>query len=321
VYPPASSTTSEMSAIRPLRAAGIAAVGATAGYSACHYWNTSFFHFNTVHAESPPSDTQAALKKMSWKGFTELKLEKAEMVNHNVRKLTFALPDDESVTGLAPITSLLTRHTPEGAWIPVFRPYTPVSANDQAGYVTFMVKKYPNGKGSGKMHSMKPGDSLLFKPLHEFDYKPNQYSAISCVVGGSGITPIYQLMRAILDNPKDKTKIALVYANNSEEDILLKNEFDELAQKFPDRFTRTYIVSKTTSGNEGDYQTGYVTKALLSQAMPHKMNERDVKVLVSGPPPMVDAVAGAKGGFGWTQGSLGGILSELGYTKEEVHKF
>jgi len=100
-----------MSAIRPLRLAGVAALGATAGYSASHYWNTSFFNFKTVHAESPagvqpdlPSDARAALKKMAWKGFTELKLEKAEMVNHNVKKLTFALPDDQSITGIAPIS-------------------------------------------------------------------------------------------------------------------------------------------------------------------------------------------------------------------------
>jgi cytochrome-b5 reductase len=183
------------------------------------------------------------------------------------------------------------------------------------------VKKYPNGKGSGKMHSMQPGDSLLFKPLHEFDYKPNQFSSITAIAGGSGITPIYQLTRTILENPEDDTKIALVYANNSEQDILLRSEFDELAQKFPDRFSRTYVVSKTTSGNEGQYQTGYVTKSILSQAMPHKLQERSVKVLVSGPPAMTESVAGAKGGFGWTQGSLGGILSELGYTKDEVHKF
>jgi len=308
--------------IRPsLRAAGVTAATAGVGYAGYRYWNTTSFFFTPVHAESPPSDAQAALKKMAWKGFTELKLESAEMVNHNVRKLTFALPDDQSITGVAPITSLLTRHTPEGAWIPVFRPYTPVSPSDTPGHVTFMVKKYPNGKGSGKMHSLKPGETLLFKPLHEFDYKPNQYSAITCIAGGSGITPIYQLTQAILNNPEDKTKIALVYANNTEEDILLKKEFDELSQKYPDRFSRIYTVSKTTPQNESTYEKGYVTKEMLNKVMPHKMNERNVKVLVSGPPPMVETVAGAKGGFGWTQGSLGGILGELGYTKEEVHKF
>jgi len=184
-----------------------------------------------------------------------------------------------------------------------------------------MVKKYPNGKGSGKMHSLKPGESMLFKPLHEFDYKTNQYSAITLIAGGSGITPIYQLTRAILNDPSDNTKLALVYANNTEEDILLKNEFDELAQKYPGRFTRLYTVSKTTPQGEGTYEKGYISKEMLGKVMPHKMSERNVKVLVSGPPAMIESVAGAKGGFGWTQGSLGGILKELGYTKEEVHKF
>lgn len=234
--------------------------------------------------------------------------------------------------------SLLTRHTPEGAWIPVFRPYTPVSDNgklvqdellhillilvlDLPGTVTFMVKKYPNGKGSGKMHSLKPGDSLKFKPLHEFDYKPNQFSSLTLIAGGSGITPIYQLTRAILNNPKDKTKLALVYANNTEEDILLRKEFDELAAKYPDQFKRIFTVTKRSSDSDGTVEQGYVTKQTLAKVVPNKLSGSSHKVLVSGPPPMVEAVAGAKGGFGWTQGSIGGILAELGYTKEEVHKF
>ena len=103
-----------MSTIRPLRAVGVAAVGATAGYAACHYWNTTFFRFSTVHAESPPSDAQAAMKKMAWKGFTELKLEKAEMYNHNVKKLTFALPDDQSITGIAPVSMSLNAEGSKG---------------------------------------------------------------------------------------------------------------------------------------------------------------------------------------------------------------
>lgn len=48
------------------------------------------------------------MKKVPWKGFTELKLESAEMVNHNVKKLTFALPDDDSITGLTPISQSYT---------------------------------------------------------------------------------------------------------------------------------------------------------------------------------------------------------------------
>jgi cytochrome-b5 reductase len=303
------------------RIAGFAVASAAMGYGVSRYSNSTNSWPTTAHAESLPSDSKAALKKLPWKGFTELKLESAEMVNHNVKKLTFLLPDDESITGLAPVKSLLTQHTPEGAWIPVFRPYTPVSANNEPGRVTFMVKRYPGGKGSGKMHSLIPGDTMKFKPIPEFDYKPNEFSHMTFIAGGSGITPIYQLTQAILRNPEDQTKITLVYANNSEEDILLRKEFDEIASRYPGRFQKLYTVNKESSEGDGMFEKGYITKQMLQKVMPSKIGERNVKVLVSGPPKMTESIAGAKGGFGWTQGSLGGILSELGYTKEEVHKF
>ncbi len=126
----------------------LAAVSTGVAYQGYRYNNSTSF-VSTAHAESLPSDTKAALKKMEWKGFTELKLESAEMYNHNVKRLTFALPDDQTVSGNAPISkcgtmpncrrsiadqapaSLLTQHTPEGAWIPVFRPYTPVSTSGE----------------------------------------------------------------------------------------------------------------------------------------------------------------------------------------------
>ena len=307
-----------MAALRAsFKVATLGAVGAGVAYSGYQHYNTTHVFF-TAHAESLPSDTKAAIKKVEWKGFTEMKLQSTEQVNHNVKKLTFALPSDDSITGISPVTSLLTRHTPEGAWIPVFRPYTPVSDNDIPGTVTFMVKKYPNGKGSGKMHSLAPGDSLLFKPLQEFEYKPNEFKSMLFVAGGSGITPIFQLTRAILRNPEDKTKISLVYANNTEEDILLRKEFDELEQKHPDRFQSIFTV-KTKSSADPELEQGYVTKQMIRKIWPGK--QAGQKVLVSGPPAMTENIAGAKGFFGWTQGSVGGVLQELGYTKEDIHKF
>ncbi|KAJ9653839.1 hypothetical protein H2198_007005 [Neophaeococcomyces mojaviensis] len=308
-----------MAALRTgFKVASLGAVGAGVAYTGYQYYTTTQFFFVRAHAELP-SDSKAALKKMEWKGFTELKLQSSEQVNHNVKKLTFALPDDDSITGITPITSLLTQHTPDGGFIPVFRPYTPVSDNDIAGTVTFMIKKYPGGKGSGKMHSLVPGDTMKFKPLQEFEYKPNQFKSMLFVAGGSGITPIYQLTRAILKNPEDKTKISLVYANNTEEDILLRQEFEELERQYPDRFQKLFTVSKLNQANDGSIAQGYVTKQMINKIWAGK--EAGQKVLVSGPPAMVEAIAGAKGGFGWTQGSVGGILKELGYTKEDVHKF
>ena len=185
--------------------------------------------------------------------------------------------------------------------------------------MTFLVKKYPNGKASGKLHSMKPGDTLSFRgPLKEFQYTPGEHSHITLVGGGSGITPLYQLTRQIFQNPADKTKITLVYGVNTEEDLLLKAEFDALEKRYPDRFKAVYAVSAPKG--TGDFHRGYITKEILEQAMPNPTTEKNPKILVSGPPPMQQAVAGKNGWF-FTQGAVGGILAELGYTKDAVHKF
>ena len=85
-----------------LRTTGVVAASAIAyaGYSTLQATRP------VALAEQAPSDTQASLKKMSWSGFTELKLQSSELVNHNVKKLTFALSDEDVVSGLAPISKL-----------------------------------------------------------------------------------------------------------------------------------------------------------------------------------------------------------------------
>ncbi|GJW64132.1 gypsy type transposase [Tanacetum coccineum] len=53
--------------------------------------------------------------------------------------------------------------------------------------------------------------------------------------GGTGITVIYQVMQTILKDPEDDTKMYVVYANWTEDDILLRNELDAWAEKYQDR--------------------------------------------------------------------------------------
>jgi cytochrome-b5 reductase len=140
------------------------------------------------------------------------------------------------------------------------------------------------------------------------------------VAGGAGITPMFQALRGILDNPEDKTHVSLVYANKTESDILMKKELDALASQHPDQFKATYVVNDTKSTDKS-LEKGYVTREILRKVLPAKLENEDVKILVCGPPAMLDSIAGAKGGMGWTQGKVGGILKELGLTEKQVHKF
>ncbi|KAL4558172.1 hypothetical protein LXL04_036370 [Taraxacum kok-saghyz] len=55
-------------------------------------------------------------------------------------------------------------------------------------------------------------------------YTPNMKKHIGMNAGGSGITPRLQVIEAIVKNPDDTTKVSLIYANVSPDDILLKKE-------------------------------------------------------------------------------------------------
>lgn len=180
------------------------------------------------------------------------------------------------------------------------------------------MKRYPNGKQSNHIHSLVPGQTLSFRgPLVHYNWTPNAFSHIALIAGGAGITPCLQLVRGILTNPKEKTRITLVFGNQTEVDVLLKQKFDDLESKYPGRFNVIHTVSQ--GGEKEGYRKGYVTKELLKDVLPKKEAEEGMKIFVCGPPGLEDSVAGKKGFLGF--GSTGGILGELGYGKEFVHRF
>jgi len=174
-----------------------------------------------------------------------------------------------------------------------------------------MVKQYPNGKASTYLHSLKPGDSLYFLTPVSLGYRwtPNQHPSITLIAGGAGITPIYQLAQGILDNPADKTKITLVFGVNSDADVLMRKEFQDFEGRFPRRFKAVYTVSNPTEGSP--FRKGYVTKELLEEIGVGA--EKDTKVFVCGPPAMEKALVGAR--------KQGGVLEQLGFTKDQIHTF
>ena len=128
---------------------------------------------------------------------------------------------------------------------------------------------------------------------------------------------MYQLARAIFKNSTDKTKVTLIFGNISESDILLKREFEDLENTYPQRFRAFYLLDKPPEGwTQGK---GYITKDLLKTVLPEP-KEGNLKIFVCGPPGLYKAVSGAKKSPS-DQGELLGYLKELGYEKDQVYKF
>jgi cytochrome-b5 reductase len=171
---------------------------------------------------------------------------------------------------------------------------------------------------STHIHSLKVGDSLAIKgPLPKYPWTENKHEHIALIAGGTGITPMYQLVRAIFKNPNDKTKVTLVFGNVTKEDILLKSKFDELENTYPQRFRAFYTLDKPPKDWVGG--GGFITKDLLKQVLPEPKSE-NIKVFVCGPPGLMKAISGPKTSPK-DQGELTGALKELGYTAEQVYKF
>lgn len=171
---------------------------------------------------------------------------------------------------------------------------------------------------SEHLHNMNPEQRLEFKgPIPKYPWSPNKHDHIALIAGGTGITPMYQLARAIFKNPEDKTKVTLVFGNVTEEDILLKREFEDLENEYPQRFRAFYVLDNPPVGwTQGK---GHVTKELLKTVLPEPKVE-NTKIFVCGPPGLYKAISGVKKSPS-DQGELDGILKELGYSKDQVYKF
>lgn len=171
---------------------------------------------------------------------------------------------------------------------------------------------------SEHMHEMVPGQRLDMKgPIPKYPYETNKHNKVALIAGGTGITPMYQIARAIFKNPEDKTKVTLVFGNITEEDILMKKEWEALENEYPNRFRAFYVLDQPPeSWQQGK---GHITKDLLKTVIPGP-NEGNIKIFVCGPPGLYKAISGAKNSPA-DQGELQGYLKELGYSKEQVYKF
>ncbi|XP_042409257.1 NADH--cytochrome b5 reductase 1-like isoform X2 [Zingiber officinale] len=235
--------------------------------------------------------------------FRDFKLVQKKQLSHNVAKFQFALPTPSSVLGL-PIGQHISCRGKDNLGDEVIKPYTPTTLDSDLGYFELVIKMYPQGRMSHHFREMKVGDYMSVKgPKGRFKYQVGQVRAFGMIAGGSGITPMFQVTRAILENPKDKTKVHLIYANVTYESLLVGEELDSLARTYPDRFQIYYVLNQPPDGWEGG--VGFVSKDMIKTHCPAPAH--DIQVLRCGPPPMNKAMAAH--------------LDDLGYTKEMQFQF
>merc|ERR1711967_153216 len=105
-------------------------------------------------------------------------------------------------------------------------------------------------------------------------------------------------MAAILKDPTDTTSISLIYANQTEDDILVRDMLEGLAAKHPKQLKIHYTLDRPPKGWK--YSEGFITDTMIAEHLPGP-KEKSL-VLMCGPPPMVKFACQAN-------------LDKLGYPK------
>lgn len=146
----------------------------------------------------------------------------------------------------------------------VVRSYTPISSDNDLGHFDLLIKSYPTGNISRHLTTLSIGDKTAVKgPKGAMVYTPGMVKRFGMIAGGTGITPMLQIINAIVRGRSsgDDTQVALIYANVNLDDILMKDELDAIVAR--DERIRVYYVLNNPPENWNGGE-GFVTADMIT---------------------------------------------------------
>jgi cytochrome-b5 reductase len=243
-------------------------------------------HYKAKSVSSkPPKKKDINLGVLNARVYQSFPIVEKFNLSHDTIRFVFGLPHENSVLGLPTGQHIAIRHMVNGKQLA--RSYTPTSSNKDTGRLELTIKIYEGGKLTPYLSKLQVGDTVEIRgPKGEMKYHKNLVKEMGMIAGGTGITPMYQIIRRICEDPRDDTKTTLVYANKTEADILLKKELDEFAAKH-DQFKVHYVLSNPPQGWKGE--KGRINKQMVENYLPAPAG-MDTKVLICGPDPMMESM-------------------------------
>ncbi len=174
-------------------------------------------------------------------------------------------------------------------------PWTISSTPTRPESLIFTIKS--SGDFTESISRLRPGDTALVDgPYGLFSYPAHvrdPKGEVVMVAGGVGVTPMLSMLRYMADRGETR-KVALVWSNKTEADILCREEFEAMEAKLPNLSVHHVLT------RQRDFQgpTGRLNISMLKELL--SGCSRDAAVFVCGPPPMMDAVFKALKGIGFS---------------------
>lgn len=249
------------------------------------------------------------LRSRSWaKGILHSK----QAISWDARIFTFKLEHDEQLLGLPVGQHLLLRLRDPVTREVIVRSYTPISQVSRRGYMDVLVKIYfgaqefPGGSMTQALDSLPLGHSVDFKgPIGRFKYlgrgvcsindQSKTFKRFCMICAGSGITPIFQIFRAMMSDDEDPTHCTILNGNRLPEDVLCKEDLDDLVKGKEDRAKVLYTLTKAPEGWQG--LEGRIDGELIKK---HCKRDDVTLVMICGPEGLEKSVHTALKSQGWT---------------------
>ncbi|MEP4533107.1 MAG: ferredoxin--NADP reductase [Cyclobacteriaceae bacterium] len=153
------------------------------------------------------------------------------------------------------------------------------------------VKRVPDGRMSNHINdNFKTGDVVqVMEPMGKFTTKYDNDKVRKAIFfgGGSGITPLFSIMRSVLLK-ENFSKVVLVYGNRSEDYVIFRDELNKLSEEYGGRFQLIHILEEDPSGVT--HYHGRPTTDMIGDVLQEIDFGDMAEYYICGPQPMMDVV-------------------------------
>jgi ring-1,2-phenylacetyl-CoA epoxidase subunit PaaE len=169
-----------------------------------------------------------------------------------------------------------------------------ICAAPKSGELRIAVKSVKNGFFS-KFANEKLAVGNVIEvgtPEGKFTFEPkiDRQKNYAAFVAGSGITPVFSILKSVLEEEPNSTFV-LVYGNKSEKDTIFHNQLHDLQLQYVGRLFVQYVYSQSTADNA---LLGRIDKSTVNFILKNKHSEMEFsKCFLCGPEEMINLVSDA----------------------------
>ena len=213
---------------------------------------------------SSPEKRPVFLQSKTW---SKALLSGKRKISHDTIVFSFSLDHPDQAIGLPVGQHLMMRLRDPVTREAIIRAYTPISEITDRGELHVLIKIYAatadgTGNDGGKMTTalshLPVGHWVDFKgPIGKFEYlgrgrftlnnRERRAARFIMVCGGSGVTPVFQVLRAVARDSSDPTRCLLLDGNRAEDDILCRAELDALVTESAGRCTLVHSLTRPSA--------------------------------------------------------------------------